>query len=150
MKKILLLLLLSGWFVPVQAQYQTSASRLWEKYPPEVQLRGFGLHQSQLVQMDNDAQLEEVFLFSADNGHYPYFDIFKIYYVIVGNYTKEVKYKSEIVRTTERSLLLEDRDNDGKFELYHRYFKDGNFTVDTSGNHLQVTWVYDCIEHINK
>jgi chitinase len=150
MKKSFLLLLLSGLVLPAQAQYQKSEPRLWEKYPPEVQQRGFGLHKSQLAQMDDDAQLEEVLLFSADNGHYPYFDIFKIYYVIVGNYTKEVKYTSEIVRTTERPLLLEDRNNDGKFEVYRRYFKDGNFTVDTSGNNLRVTWVYDCIEHTNK
>jgi chitinase len=149
-KNLLLLLLCLGWLAPLQAQFQTSAPHLWEKYPPEVQQRGFGLNQSQLVQMDDDAQLEEVFLFSADNGHYPYFDLFRIYYVIVGNYTKEIKYQSEILRTTERSLLLEDRNNDGKYELYRRYFKDGAFTVDSAGNNLQVTWVYDYVEQTDQ
>ena len=133
-----------------QAQYQRSEPRLWENYPPGVQQRGFGLHRSQVVQMDNDAQLEEILLFSADNGHYPYFDIFRIYYVIIGNYTKEVKYKSEILRTTTRSLVLEDRNNDGKSELYRRYFKDGHFTVDSAGNNLQTAWVYDYIEYTGK
>jgi chitinase len=149
-KGLLLLLLLAGRLAPVLAQFQAGEPRLWEKYPPEVQQRGFGLHQSQLVQMDDDAQLEEVLLFSADNGHYPYFDIFKVYYVIIGNYTKEIKYQSEILRTTERVLLLEDRNRDGQFELYRRYFKDGEFAVDTAGNNLQVTWVYDCVAHTDK
>lgn len=97
-KTLLLLLLFSAWFLPAPAQYLTSAPLLWEKYPPEVQQRGFGLHQ----------------------------------------------------RTTERSLLLEDRNNDGKFELYRHYFKDGNFTVDEAGNNLSVAWVYDCIGHGNE
>jgi chitinase len=127
------------------SQYHTSEVRLWDKYPPEVQLRGFGVHQSQLIQMDDDPQLEEVFLFSSDNGHYPYFDIFRTYYVIVDYYTKEIKYKSEVVLSTEQTLVLEDRNNDKKFELYRRYFLNGNFTVDEKGNNLSVTWVYDCI-----
>ncbi|MDR1369590.1 MAG: hypothetical protein LBJ72_05620 [Dysgonamonadaceae bacterium] len=145
MKKIGFLLLLTLCFGEAWAQYRTSDVRPWDKYPPEAQLRGFGVNKSQLVQMDDDPQLEEVFLFSSDNGHYPYFDLFKIYYVIVDYYTKEVKYRSDVVISTERNLLLEDRNNDGKFELYRRYFKDGKFTVDKDGNNLSVKWVYDSI-----
>lgn len=145
MKKIGFLLLLTLCFGEVWAQYRTSDSRSWDRYPPEAQLRGFGVNKSQLVQMDDDPQLEEVFLFSSDNGHYPYFDLFKVYYVIVDYYTKKVKYQSDVVISTERSLLLEDRNGDGKFELYRRYFKDGKFTVDKNGNNLSVKWFYDCI-----
>ena len=42
--------------------------------------------------MDDDAAMEEVMLFGRDNGHYPTFDLFKFYYVIVDNYTKEIQY----------------------------------------------------------
>ncbi|MDR1500661.1 MAG: hypothetical protein LBI58_06735 [Tannerellaceae bacterium] len=126
-------------------QYHIGEVRLWDKYPPEVQQRGFGVSGSQLVQMDDDPQLEEVFLFSSDNGHYPYFDIFRIYYVIVDYHTKEVKYTSDTVLSTERVITLEDRNNDGRFELYRRYFLGGKFSVDEKGDKLSVSWVYDCI-----
>lgn len=127
------------------AQYSTSPVRLWDKYPSEVHQRGFGVYKSQLVQMDDDPQLEEVFLFSSDNGHYPYFDLFKIYFVVMDYYTKQVKYQSDVVISSERTLTLEDRNNDGRFELYRRYFKDGEFTVDKDGNNLSVKWAYDSI-----
>jgi len=96
--------------------------------------------------MDEDGALEDVMLFSAHNGHYPYFDLFKNYYVVVDNYTKEVKYISDVVISTDRDLVLEDRNGDGKFELYRKYFQDGKFSVDEYGNKLSVTWVYDRIE----
>ena len=104
------------------------------------------MHKSQLVQMDDSPSLEEVFLFSTDNGHYPYFDIFKCYYAVVDYYTKEVKFISDIISTTTRELILEDRNQDGKFELYRRYFKDDEFSVDEEGNNLKTQWVYDSIE----
>lgn len=150
MKKILLIILLAVIVAPIWGQYQVSKTRTWDKFPPEVQEQGFGVHASQLIQMDNDSALEEVFLFSRDKGHYPYFDIFRVYYVIVDYYTKEVKYKSGIVLTTERELKLEDRNQDGIYELYRTYFLDGKFSVDKEGNHLQTTWAYDCIEYRNK
>lgn len=146
MKKILIFSFLISIAPYIWGQYQTSAYRTWDKYPPEVQKRGFGLHKSQLVQMDEDSALEDVLLFSAHNGHYPYFDLFKNYYVIIDNYTKEVKYVSDVVISTDRDLVLEDRNGDGKFELYRKYFKDGQFSVVEYGNKLQVTWVYDSIE----
>lgn len=130
----------------VWSQYQVSNPRTWDKHPPEVQMKGFGLHSSQIIQMDNDPALEEVMLFSSHNGHYPYFDLFKNYYVIVDYYTKELKYKSDIVISTKRDLILEDRNNDGIYELYRSYFRDGKFTVDEYGNNLKTTWLYDCIE----
>ncbi|MDR0429581.1 MAG: hypothetical protein LBH58_03770 [Tannerellaceae bacterium] len=150
MKKALLALWLIAVALPAWGQYQAGKGRTWDRFPPEVQERGFGVHASQFVQMDDDPALEEVFLFSRDNGHYPYFDIFRVYYVVVDYYTKEVKYKSDIVLTTERELKLEDRNQDGKYELYRKYFKDDTFATDEEGNHLQVTWVYDCIEYKNK
>lgn len=145
MKGLGLILVLVLCFGEVWAQYGASEARSWDKYPPEVQLKGFGINKSQLVQMDNDPQLEEVFLFSSDNGHYPYFDIFKIYYVIVDYYTKQVKYQSDVVLSTERNLILEDRNNDGRYELYRRYFRDGKFSVDENGNNLFVHWACDYI-----
>lgn len=141
-------LILCVWIVcagQVRAQYHTSEARSWDRYPPEVQLRGFGVHSSELIQMDDDPQLEEVFLFSADNGHYPYFDVFRTYYVIVGYHTKEVKYRSDITFSTERKLVAEDRNDDGKSEIYRRYFREGKFTVDKEGNHLSTAWAYDSI-----
>ncbi|MDR2919323.1 MAG: hypothetical protein LBV72_08170 [Tannerella sp.] len=147
MKHILIaLLLLTVTLQSWSQQYKVSAQRTWDKYPPEAQERGFGLYASQLVQMDDDPQQEEVMLFSAHNGHYPYFDLFKNYYVIIDNYTKTIKYKSDIVISTQRDILLEDRNNDGIFELYRSYFLDGKFSVDEFGNNLKTTWVYDCIE----
>lgn len=147
--KHILLIILFLFAAPLQSwsqQYNVSAQRTWDKYPPEAQERGFGLYASRLVQMDDDPQLEEVMLFSAHNGHYPYFDLFKNYYVIIDNYTKTIKYKSGIVISTRREIVLEDRNNDGKFELYRSYFLDGKFSVDEFGNNLKTTWVYDYIE----
>ncbi|MCD7915669.1 MAG: hypothetical protein LUG96_10775 [Tannerellaceae bacterium] len=146
MKKVLYLLLFSVCFLQGWAQYKVSPARDWDRFPPEVQKPGFGSHTSQLVQMDNDPALEEVILFSAHNGHYPYFDLFKNYYVILDHYTKEVKYISDVTISTERDLILEDRNMDGKYELYRRYFQDGQFSTDESGNKLAVTWMYDRIE----
>jgi chitinase len=133
-------------FIQVQGQFVVSEPRTWDRYPPEAQRRGFGLHKSETVQMDDDPALEEVLLFSAHNGHYPYFDLFRNYYVILDAYTKKIKYMSDVVISTEREIKLEDRNKDGKFELYRRYIKDGKFTVDEKGNNLSTQWVYDTIE----
>lgn len=146
MKKLLVLAICTCIASCCWGQYKVSTPRTWDKYPPEVQKRGFGLHKSQLVQMDDDDALEDVILFSAHNGHYPYFDLFKNYYVVINNYTKEVKYISDVVISTDRDLTLEDRNGDGKFELYRKYLQDGKFSVDENGNKLSVTWVYDRIE----
>ncbi|MDH6304909.1 hypothetical protein M2459_001646 [Parabacteroides sp. PF5-5] len=150
MKKALLSILLAVTSISAWGQYQVSEARTWDRFPPEAQEGGFGVHASQVVQMDDDPALEEVFLFCRDKGHYPYFDIFRVYYVIVDYYTKEMKYKSDIVLTTERELKLEDRNQDGKQELYRKYFKEDKFSVDKEGNRLQVTWAYDCIEYNSK
>jgi chitinase len=146
MKKVFLTILFSGMLLPMWGQYQVNEARTWDRFPPEAQEPGFGVYASRLVQMDNDPALEEVFLFSRDKGHYPYFDIFRVYYVIVDHYTKKVAYKSDIVLTTKRELTLEDRNQDGVYELYRSYFRDEQFSVDKEGNHLQTAWVYDCIE----
>lgn len=132
-----------------QGQFIVSEPRTWDQYPPGAQKRGFGLHKFEMAQMDDDPALEVVLLFSAHNGHYPYFDLFKNYYVIIDNYTKKIKYMSDVVVSTDREIVLEDRNNDGKFELYRRYFKDGKFSTDEKGNNLSVTWVYDTIEFRN-
>ena len=97
--------------------------------------------------MDDDAAMEEVMLFGRDNGHYPTFDLFKFYYVIVDNYTKEIQYISDEIYVTDKyALTVEDRNNDGISELYIDYFKDGKFTVDERGYNLRTTRCYDCIE----
>ena len=82
-----------------------------------------------------------------DNGHYPTFDLFKFYYVIVDNYTKEIQYISDEIYVTDKyALTVEDRNNDGISELYIDYFKDGKFTVDERGYNLRTTRCYDRIE----
>lgn len=146
MKKLFAIVLLFSVSVLAWGQYQTSLPRNWCDYPPELQKPGFGVHKSELVQMDNSPALEKVLLFSADNGHYPYFDLFKNYYVVLDNYSKQVKYISDVTISTERNLQLEDRDSDGRYELYRKYFKDGKFSVDKEGNHLKQVWYYDTIE----
>ncbi|MEL7585854.1 MAG: glycoside hydrolase family 18 protein [Prolixibacteraceae bacterium] len=146
MKKLFTIVLLFSVSVLAWGQYRTSLPRTWDDYPPELQKPGFGVHKSELIQMDDSPILEKVLLFSAHNGHYPYFDLFKNYYVVIDNYSKQVKYISDVTISTERDLQLEDRDNDGKYELYRKYFKDGKFSVDKEGNHLKVVWYYDNIE----
>ena len=88
--------------------------------------------------MDDDTAMEEVMLFGRDNGHYPTFDLFKFYYVIVDNYTREIQYISDEIYVTDKyTLTVEDRNNDGISELYIDYFKDGKFTVDERGYNLR-------------
>jgi GH18 family chitinase len=128
-------------------RYLTTVSRTWEQYPPQAQKRGFSFHKADTVQMDDDPAFEIVLLFSAHNGHYPYFDLFKNYYVILDNYTRKIKYISDVVITTDREIVLEDRNNDGKYELYRRYFRNGKFSTDKKGNNLSVSWAYDRIEY---
>lgn len=146
MKKLFAIVLLFCASECAWGQYQTTLPRTWDDYPPGVRKPGFGMYLSELVQMDDSPALERVLLFSADNGHYPYFDIFKTYYVVVDNYSKDIKYISDVTISSERGLQLEDRDNDGKYELYRKYFKNGEFSVDEEGNHLKVVWYYDTIE----
>jgi len=146
MNYVISLILMLSIALSAQAQFEVSASKSWSRYPPEIQKGGFGLNQSKIVQMDDTAEEEEVFLFTADQGHYPYFDLFRCYYAIVGYYSKEVKYISDIILSDSRELLLEDRNKDGIYELYRRYIKDGQFTVDEEGNNLKAEWRYDRIE----
>ena len=114
---------------------------------PQAQKDGFWFQQSVLANMDDDAAMEEVMLFGRDNGHYPTFDLFKFYYVIVDNYTKEIQYISDEIYVTDKyALTVEDRNNDGISELYIDYFKDGKFTVDERGYNLRTTRCYDRIE----
>lgn len=151
MRRLLICLLGLLMFHPGWGQFATTSQpRTWDAYPPEVKKPGFGLHARQLVQMDGDPALEEVLLFSAHNGHYPYFDLFKNYYVILDQYSKEVQYSSSVTISTEREILLEDRDKNGSYELYRKYFKDGEFKVDEEGNHLEREWYYDTIEFDKK
>ena len=130
----------------VHAQFQQSEAKNWDRIPTGIQKAGFGLNKSQILQMDSTPEEEEVFLFTADNGHYPYFDLFRCYYVVVGNYSKEVKFVSDIILSNSRDLILEDRNKDGVFELYRKYIKEGKFKVDEDGNNLRAEWLYDRIE----
>lgn len=75
------------------------------------------------------------------------FDLFKFYYVIVDNYTREIQYISDEIYVADKyALTVEDRNNDGISELYINYFKDGKFTVDERGYNLRTTRCYDRIE----
>ncbi len=130
------------------AQFRVTAHQEgWDRIPPQAQKDGFWFQQSVLANMDDDAAMEEVMLFGRDNGHYPTFDLFKFYYVIVDNYTKEIQYISDEIYVTDKyALTVEDRNNDGISELYIDYFKDGKFTVDERGYNLRTTRCYDRIE----
>ena len=114
------------------AQFRVTAHQEgWDRIPPQAQKDGFWFQQSVLANMDDDTAMEEVMLFGRDNGHYPTFDLFKFYYVIVDNYTREIQYISDEIYVTDKyALTVEDRNNDGISELYIDYFKDGKFTVD--------------------
>lgn len=148
MKKLIILLFVLGCTLHAQAQFAVTAHQEgWDKIPPKAQKQGFYFQQSVLANMDGDDALEEVILFGRDNGHYPTFDLFKAYYVIVDNYTKEIEYISdEIYVTDQYNLLVEDRNNDGISELYISYFKDGAFSVDEQGYNLRTVRCYDRIE----
>ncbi|WP_321332367.1 hypothetical protein [uncultured Bacteroides sp.] len=148
MRKILYLLLLLGCSITTQAQFKVSKHQEgWDNIPPQAVKEGFGLQKSILANMDNDPALEEVMLFGRDSGHYPTFDLFKAYYVIVDNYTKEVEYISDDIYITDKyELKVEDRNNDGISELYINYFKDGKFKTNADGYNLETTRCYDCIE----
>ncbi|MDB9150252.1 hypothetical protein [Parabacteroides distasonis] len=132
----------------IHAQFSVTAHQEgWDRIPPGAQKDGFWLQQSVLVNMDDDDTLEEVMLFGKDNGHYPQFDLFKFYYVIVDDYTKEIQYISDEVYVTDKyELTVEDRNNDGISELYIHYFKDGKFVVDERGYNLQTVRCHDRIE----
>ena len=82
-----------------------SPSRGWDRIPPQAQKTAFWFQQSVLANMDDDAAMEEVMLFGRDNGHYPTFDLFKFYYVIVDNYTKEIQYISDEIYVTDKYAL---------------------------------------------
>lgn len=148
MKKLFYLLLVLGCNLSAQAQFSVTAHQEgWDKIPPQAQKKGFSLQQSMHANMDGDKAWEEVMLFGRDNGHYPTFDLFKAYYVIVDNYTKEIQYISDEIYVTDKySLQVEDRNLDGVSELYISYFKDGKFSVDERGYNLQAVRCYDRIE----
>lgn len=148
MKKLFYLFAVLAYTLNAQAQFTVTAHQEgWSNIPPQAQKQGFSLQQSVLANMDGDDALEEVMLFGRDNGHYPTFDLFKAYYVIVDNYTKEIQYISdEIYVTDQYNLLVEDRNNDGISELYISYFKDGKFSVDEQGYNLKTVRCYDRIE----
>lgn len=148
MKKLITLLSVLACAANAQAQFSVTVHQEgWSNIPPQVQKSGFYFQQSVLANMDGDDSLEEVMLFGRDNGHYPTFDLFKAYYAIVDNYTKELEYISDEIYITDKyNLLVEDRNNDGVSELYISYFKDGKFSVNEQGYNLRTTRCYDRIE----
>ena len=147
-RKILLalaamLLALPGW-----SQFTvTSHQEGWDNIPPGAIRRGFYFQRSVLFQMDEDPQMEEVMLIGRDNGHWPEFDLFRFYYVIVDTYTHEIEYQSEGDYTTDQyDLTVEDRNKDGIGELYIHYIKEGTFKVDERGYKMQAVRCHDRIE----
>lgn len=118
----------------------------WDSIPPQAQKEGFHVQKCVLVNMDEDFALERVILFGRDLGHYPLFDLFKCYYAIVDNYTMEIQYTSEVFVTDVFDLTVEDRNGDGFYELYRKYFKDGKYTTDEKGYNLNVIRCCDRVE----
>lgn len=152
MKRIIFILvavLLNSWVATAQfgvtAHYEN-----WAGYPEQAHRGGYYFQWSELVQMDKDAQPEEVILFGRDNGHWPEFDLFKFYVAIVGHYDKKVKYLSDEMVCDKYNMVVEDRDNDGKYEVYVSYIKDGSFSVDERGYYMQAVHCYDRIELLKK
>ena len=135
MRKLIILLSALVYVIHAQAQFSVTAHQEgWDNIPPQVQKPGFSFQQSVLANMDGDDALEEVMLFKA-------------YYAIVDNYTKEIQYISDEIYVTDKyNLLVEDRNKDGISELYISYFKDGKFSVDEQGYNLRTTRCYDRIE----
>ena len=102
MRKLIILLSALVYVIHAQAQFSVTAHQEgWDNIPPQVQKPGFSFQQSVFANMDGDDALEEVMLFGRDNGHYPTFDLFKAYYAIVDNYTKEVQYISDEIYVTD-------------------------------------------------
>ena len=107
MRKLIILLSALVYVIHAQAQFSVTAHQEgWDNIPPQVQKPGFSFQQSVLANMDGDDALEEVMLFGRDNGHYPTFDLFKAYYAIVDNYTKEIQYISDEIYVTDKYNLL--------------------------------------------
>lgn len=134
--------------VTASAQFTVTAHQEgWEDTPPEAVRKGFYLQKTILADMDAQPGMEEVLVFGHDNGHYPTFDLFKVYYAIVDHYSKEVKYMSDVYVNDTYYVKVEDRNADGLSEVYISYFKDGEFSVDKRGYNLKTTRCYDRIEY---
>ncbi len=148
MKRLSTVLFLFLLVTGADAQFRVTAHQVgWDNIPPEAVREGFWLQKSIVAQMDDDPQLEEVMMFGRDNGHWPEFDLFKVYYVIVGTYSKEIKYVSPVEYVTdEYNMLVEDRNKDGVGELYISYIKDGSFSVDERGYGKKTVYCFDRIE----
>ena len=149
MKKSLIVLFLSVMFAPLalsQGPYKVSHTEGWDNIPPGAIKRGYYFQRSVLVQMDSDPQLEEVLLIGKDNGHYPEFDLFKQYIVIVDNYTKQIEFMGEEVVIDGFNMKIEDRNCDGISEVYYEHILEDTFKVDSRGYNMQCTRCYDRIE----
>lgn len=133
--------------ISASAQFGVTEHREgWDEIPAAAMRGGYYFQWSELAQMDADGQYEDVLLIGKDNGHWPEFDLFKFYVVIVGHYDKKIKYMSDEMVTDKYNLLVEDRDNDGMCEVYVSYIKDGSFKVDERGYHMQAVRCFDRIE----
>lgn len=146
-RKLIILILLCCGCLEAMAQFRVTAHQEgWEDVPPEAVKPGFGLQKQVLACMDDEPGMEAVLIFGHDNGHYPTFDLFKMYYCIIDHYSKKVKYMSDIYVNDAYDLKVEDRNQDGRSELYITYFKDGKFSTDERGYGLKTTRCYDRIE----
>lgn len=147
MKRYIYTLLTLSVAIHATAQFRVTAHQEgWEETPPQAVREGFYLQKRMLAQMDNETGQEEILVFGHDNGHYPTFDLFKVYYVIVDHYSKNVKYLSSVYVNDSYYIRVEDRNDDGRSELYISYFKNGHFSTDEHGYDLQATRCYDRIE----
>lgn len=114
---------------PADSSFTVTAHRVgWDEVPPQACRDGYYVQLTQDAQMDGDPETETVIAFGRDKGHYPEFDLFQTYWAIIGSYSKTVKYMSGEFVTDKYGMLLEDRNGDGRSELYVSYLLDGSFS----------------------
>jgi hypothetical protein len=140
---------LCGFFIHGWAQYQVTKTRNWqEEYPPGIQKRGFELHDTQFAQIDEEPGVERILLFTAIHEQYLFYNIYRNYYVILDDYTEKVKYISDITLTKENELMIDDRNYDGRYEIYRTYFKDKKYKIDAQGYIISYSWIHDRIQWV--
>ena len=68
----------------------------WNLYPDScVGGRGFWIEKGIKANLDSDDEEETAILLERDVGHYPYFDLFKYYYVIADQTKQKSLFTSE-------------------------------------------------------
>lgn len=77
----------------------------WNLYPDSCVGRGFWIKKVVKANLDSDDEEETAILLGRDVGHYPYFDLFKYYYVIADQTKQEVLFTSKKFLSDRMNLL---------------------------------------------